>query len=118
MSKFHVSTSVNTPTVNGYPADSTLCVIEGGGVISHIFFEPDGKLVIATNRPDAIDIRQEDVRKNLPNGDYFRREVDLLDSINIDGIASGNDLGFRVRPLVEGAALRLTIHPHDHNFNC
>ncbi|PLJ65524.1 hypothetical protein [Klebsiella quasipneumoniae] len=118
MSKFQVSTSINTPTVNGYPADSTLCIIEGSGVVAHIFVEPDGRLVVATNRPDAIDIRQEDVRKNLTDGDYFRREVDLLDSINIDGVVNGSNLGFRVRPLVDGAALRLTIHPHDHNFNC
>ncbi|WP_142375798.1 hypothetical protein [Klebsiella quasipneumoniae] len=118
MSKFQVSTSINTPTVNGYPADSTLCIIEGSGVVAHIFVEPDGRLVVATNRPDAIDIRKEDVRKNLPNGDYFRRGVDLLGSINIGGVVNGSNIGFRVRPLVEGAALRLTIHPHDHNFNC
>ncbi|HHH9784120.1 TPA: hypothetical protein ACP4LL_001313 [Klebsiella quasipneumoniae] len=72
--KFEVSTGINTPTINGYPSDSTLCLIEGDNglfdVVVHIFVEPNGKMVITTNKPEVIDIRHEEVRKCLPKGDY------------------------------------------------
>ncbi|HHI2936928.1 TPA: hypothetical protein ACP44H_005659 [Klebsiella variicola] len=74
--KFETSFGIEAPTVNGYPSVATLCVIEGNNslvdIVAHIFVEPDGKLVISTNRPEAINIRQEEVRKSLPEGDYFR----------------------------------------------
>ncbi|HEC2564179.1 TPA: hypothetical protein R2K44_004003 [Raoultella ornithinolytica] len=61
--------------MNGYPSVATICVIEGNNnlvdIVAHIFVEPDGKLVISTNRPEAINIRQEEVRNSLPEGDYF-----------------------------------------------
>lgn len=69
--KFEVSTGVNTPTINGYPSDSNLCLIEGdNGLIVNVFVEHDGKVVISTNMPEIIDIRHEEVRKCLPKGDY------------------------------------------------
>ena len=69
--KFEVSTGVNTPTINGYPSDFNLCLIEGdNGLIVNVFVEYDGKVVISTNMPDVIDIRHEEVRKCLPKGDY------------------------------------------------
>lgn len=69
--KFEVSTGINTPTINGYPSDSTLCLIDGdNGLVAHIFVEHDGKVVISTNMPEVIDIRHEEVRKCLPKGDY------------------------------------------------
>ena len=71
--KFETSFGIEAPTVNGYPSVGTLCVIEGNNsLVAHIFVEPYGKLVISTNRPEAINIRQEEVRNSLPEGDYFR----------------------------------------------
>lgn len=73
--KFETSFCIEAPTVNGYPSVATICVIEGNNslvdIVAHIFVEPDGKLVISTNRPEAINIRQEEVRNSLPEGDYF-----------------------------------------------
>ncbi|HFI1128023.1 hypothetical protein [Klebsiella quasipneumoniae] len=69
--KFEVSTGINTQTINGYPSDSTLCLIEGNdGLVAHIFVEHEGKVVISTNMPEVIDIRHEEVRKCLPKWDY------------------------------------------------
>lgn len=73
--KFEVSVGINNPTVNGYPSDATLCLIEGDNglfdLVVHIFVEPDGRLVVATNRLDSVDLRHEETRKNLPKGDYL-----------------------------------------------
>ncbi|WP_146106783.1 hypothetical protein [Raoultella ornithinolytica] len=74
--KYEISMGITSPTINGYPSDSNLCVIAGNNgkadIVVHVFFEPDGQLVIETNNPDAVDIRHGEIRESLPETDFFR----------------------------------------------
>lgn len=127
--KFEVSTTINTPTINGYPSDSTLCLIEGDNglfdVVVHIFVEPNGKMVITTNMPEVIDIRHEEVRKCLPKGDYHlfpkateqRKTWKMNHHVHLDqpqvsgpfGYSSGND---------NDSVMLKVAPPEKHYRNC
>lgn len=73
---FEINTSITNSTINGYPSESTLAVIrDNNGFIAHIFVEMDGKLIISVSDANAIEIRDELVRKNLPQNDYFKCSV-------------------------------------------
>ncbi|HHC4263217.1 hypothetical protein ACRFDV_11955 [Klebsiella pneumoniae] len=76
--KYEISMGIKNSTINGYPSEDNLCVIKGNDgkndIVVNIFVEPDGKLVIETNNPEAIDIRHGEIRKSLPATDFFQFE--------------------------------------------
>lgn len=70
-SKHGISLVIKNQTINGYPSEDNLCVINGNDgkndIVVNIFVEPDGKLVIETDYLGDIDIRKS-YRRNVSEG--------------------------------------------------
>ncbi|HHC4265339.1 hypothetical protein ACRFDV_03600 [Klebsiella pneumoniae] len=120
--KYEISMGIKNSTINGYPSDSNLCVIVGNNgqtnITVNVFVEPDGKLVIETNNPEAIDIRHGEIRKSLPATDFFQFEESGMCNVIFIDSSCGCIAKEKIHHITGGCSLPSDESLRNHTINC